>query len=153
MSITTTDMDDSHNTVLNIPPKKKKYPTHSSCPPQFEPNPITAGWRNQRVDFSSDPSISNEAALPAAQALTVRPRQEAVRAVVARHQVLRQHTPQPHDIGDDVAVRDHHALRLPGRAGRVDQCRQVTRVRHVWGHLDSCHREMRESEQSRRGFA
>lgn len=61
----------------------------------------------------------------------MRPREEAEGAVVARYEVHRQDRPEPDDVGDDVAVGEHHPLRLAGSSRRVDEGRQVLRVRNV----------------------
>lgn len=63
------------------------------------------------------------------------PREEAERTVVAGHEVAGQDGPEPDDVGDDVAVREHDSLRLARRAGGVDQRRQLAGVRQVGRHF------------------
>lgn len=70
--------------------------------------------------------------------LTVRPRKEAEGAIVARNEVLRKNRPQPDDVGDYVAVRQHDPLRLSGGARGVDQGRQLLGVRDVRRHFFVC---------------
>ena len=71
------------------------------------------------------------------------PRQEAEGAVVAGHQIFRQDDPEPHDVGDNVSVRQHHALGLPCGARRVYHSRQLFGVREVGGDPFACDAQTR----------
>lgn len=67
--------------------------------------------------------------------LTVCPREEAEGTIVARNQVARQYGPEANDVGDDVAVGEHHSLRLARSAGGVDQRRELLGVGQIGGHI------------------
>lgn len=50
---------------------------------------------------------------------------------MAGNEIFGQDRPETDDVGDDVSVRQHHALGLPCRARRVYQSRQLFGVGEI----------------------
>lgn len=107
---------------------------HRGLLPSFRDRERTKETRNVVLLLKIQPTTKERQKT----ALTVCPREEAERSVVARYQVLRQDSPQPDDVGHDVAMGQHHPLRLSRGTGGIDKSGQFFGVWQIGRHLLVC---------------